>query len=98
MLEDLGHTVIEAASGAEAIEALSNGRRIDLLMTDYAMPGMTGMELTRQARALRPDLPILMATGYADLPEGESLDLPRLAKPYQQAQLRAEIDRLLQPA
>jgi CheY-like chemotaxis protein/two-component sensor histidine kinase len=95
MLEDLGHTVIQRTSGASALEVLRGEQRIDLLMTDYAMPGMTGIELAGVARELRPRMPILLATGYADLPEGERIDLPRLAKPYRQAQLRNEIDHLL---
>jgi signal transduction histidine kinase len=95
MLEDLGHTVIQRNSGAGALDVLRGDGRIDLMMTDYAMPGMTGIDLASAAGTVRPQLPILLATGYADLPEGERIDLPRLAKPYQQAQLRAEIDRLL---
>ena len=43
----------------------------------------------------KTDLPILLATGYAELPEGSSLDLPRLAKPYQQNQLAAEVAKLV---
>jgi signal transduction histidine kinase/CheY-like chemotaxis protein len=95
MLEDLGHAVIECNSGPAAIEVLKSGQPVDLLVTDYAMPGMTGVELAAAARALRPGMPILLATGYADLPEGAATDLPRLAKPYHQAQLRQEVDRLL---
>jgi CheY-like chemotaxis protein len=95
MLEDLGHTVIEANSGAKALEILAGGPHIDLIVTDYAMPGMTGLELANAARKLRADLPVLLATGYADLPESSHVDLPRLAKPYQQAQLATQIARLL---
>ncbi|MEO7026575.1 MAG: response regulator, partial [Caulobacteraceae bacterium] len=95
MLEDLGHTVLEAHSGSEALEVLRSGTAIDLMMTDQAMPGMTGVELARIVRGERPDLPILLATGYAELPSEAEIDLPRLAKPYQQAQLRKEIDRLI---
>lgn len=97
MLEDLGHTVIQRTSGAAALEVLRGDQRVDLLMTDYAMPGMTGIDLAGVARSLRPHMPILLATGYADLPEGERIDLPRLAKPYRQSQLRTEIERLLEP-
>jgi CheY-like chemotaxis protein len=68
LLEDLGHTVIRASSGAEALDILRANKAIDLMITDYAMPGMTGLQLAEQARALRPELPILLATGYADLP------------------------------
>ena len=95
MLEDLGHTVIERNSGPAALEVLKGSSPIDLLLTDYAMGGMTGAELAKAAQAIRPGLPILLATGYAELPEGATMDLPRLAKPYHQAQLRHEIDRLL---
>jgi signal transduction histidine kinase len=70
-------------------------RAIDLLITDYAMPGMTGLELAEEARRLRPGLPILLATGYADLPTQTDLELPRLSKPYQQRQLAEQIASLL---
>ena len=59
------------------------------------MPGMTGVELAGKARELHPNLPILLATGYADLPSGTTTDLPRLAKPYQQAELANQISKLL---
>jgi PAS domain S-box-containing protein len=95
MVNDLGHTALEAYSGKQALEILSSGKRIDVLITDYAMPGMTGVELAEQARALWPDLPVLLATGYADLPSGTTTDLPRLSKPYQQAELETQISRLL---
>lgn len=95
MVQDLGHTVLEAYSGKEALDILTSGKQIDVLITDYAMPGMTGVELADRARELRPDLPILLATGYADLPSGTTTDLPRLAKPYQQADLAKHISRLL---
>jgi len=95
MLEDLGHTVIEANSAKQALEILQSGQVIDLLMTDQAMPGMTGIELIEIVRPQRPDLPVLLATGYADLPAGKWANLPRLAKPYQQAQLEAEVGKLL---
>jgi PAS domain S-box-containing protein len=95
MVEDLGHTALEAYSGKEALQILGSGKRVDALITDYAMPGMTGVELAERARELYPDLPILLATGYADLPSGTTTDLPRLAKPYQQAELETQISRLL---
>ena len=95
MVEDLGHTVLEAYSGKQALEILGSGQHIDALITDYAMPGMTGVELAAKARELFPNLPILLATGYADLPSGTTTDLPRLAKPYQQAELAAHLSRLL---
>jgi CheY-like chemotaxis protein len=95
MLEDLGHTVIEANSADQALRILEAGKKIDLLLTDHAMPGMTGIELAKIARRKRPAMPILLATGYTDLPAGQKVDLPRLSKPYMQAELRDQIDRLL---
>lgn len=95
LLEDLGHTVVTASSGAEALEVLRAGEPIDMMITDYAMPGMTGLQLAEKARALRPGLPILLATGYADLPTRSGFELPRLNKPYQQMQLAEQIQGLL---
>jgi CheY-like chemotaxis protein len=95
MLEDLGHIVIEANSGKEALEIIDEGRDIDLMMTDQAMPGMTGIQLAEIVRSKRPNLPVLLATGYADLPASKLANLPRLSKPYQQAQLQTEIEKLL---
>lgn len=95
MLEDLGHHVIGVSSGLHALDILKSEQPIDLMMTDHVMPGMTGLELAAATREMRPSLPILLATGYAELPEGAQLDLPRLAKPYHQDQLRDRLDQLL---
>jgi PAS domain S-box-containing protein len=95
MLEDLGHQVIGANSGPHALDILKSGQPIDLMVTDHVMPGMTGIELAAASRQVRPSLPILLATGYADLPEGAQVDLPRLAKPYHQDQLRDRLNQLL---
>jgi signal transduction histidine kinase len=95
MLEDLGHKVLEANSGKHALELLESDGPIDLMMTDYAMPGMTGAELAEIVHRTYPHMPILLATGYADLPSGQKSDLPRISKPYLQEQLRVEIGRLL---
>ncbi len=97
MLEDLGHEVVEAISGAQALEILRSDGAFDLMITDFAMPRMNGAELAEAALTLHPDLPILVATGYAELPSGERLGLPRLGKPYSQNQLAAEINRLIGP-
>ena len=95
MLEDLGHAVTEANSGAQALKILEAGEKFDLMITDYSMPGMTGGQLAKAVRDMLPDLPILLATGYADLPPGAGIDLPRLGKPYTQDQLAAEIAKAL---
>jgi PAS domain S-box-containing protein len=95
MLEDLGHEVIETHSGAKAVAVLQEAQRVDLMITDFSMPGMTGLQLAAAARQLRPALPILLATGHVELPEAETIALPRLSKPYQQSQLAAEVAKLL---
>ena len=95
MLEDLGHEVIEANSGASALEMLQANQGVDLMITDFAMPGMNGAQLAIEARRLLPLLPILLATGYAEMPKGANIELPRLGKPYSQNELAREISRLL---
>jgi CheY-like chemotaxis protein len=95
MLEDLGHVAIEALSGTRALDMLRLGAKVDVVVTDHAMPGMTGSELARQIRQLWPGLPVILATGYADLPNGEEPGLPRLAKPYLQSELAAQIAKAL---
>jgi PAS domain S-box-containing protein len=95
MLEDLGHRVIGASSALHALDILRSEQPIDLMVTDHVMPGMTGIELAAATRQVRPLLPILLATGYAELPEGTQVDLPRLAKPYHQDQLRDRLEQLL---
>ena len=87
MLEDLGHTVYEANSGEEALKILSKGTKIDLVLTDQAMPRMTGVELAEEILSTQPRMPIILATGYAQLQEGLGTKLPRLSKPFSQEQL-----------
>jgi signal transduction histidine kinase len=98
MLEDLGHVVTDAYSGAAALALLEAGHEFDLMITDFSMPGMNGAELGRAARKIRPELPILVASGYAELPSGSGIDLPRLGKPYSQLQLATEIAKLFSKA
>lgn len=94
MLEDLGHVVIAANSAKRALEILDEGHAIDLLLTDQAMPDMTGVELGEIALVKRSGLPVLLATGYSDLPTGTT-NFPRLTKPYLQEELQSEIGRVL---
>lgn len=86
MLEDLGHTVFEATSGAQALNILDGGVNVDLVITDQAMPGMTGLQLAQALGSRWPSLPIVLATGYSDLPEG-SPQYPMLAKPFTEKDL-----------
>ena len=93
MLRDLGHSVTEALGGAEALDRVKGGLAFDLLVTDYKMPRMNGAELARQMRAIRPDTPILLITGYTGVDE-EAPDLMRLTKPFRQADLADALLRL----
>ena len=82
MLDDLGHHVIEARSAEEALTVVGAATAIDLVITDHVMPGMTGLELASRIRTLRPGLPIVLASGFAELSEGELSQLARLPKPF----------------
>jgi PAS domain S-box-containing protein len=90
MLCDLGYRVVEAASAAEAMRYIGAGKPIDLLITDHLMPGMTGADLAFAVREIRPALPLLIVSGYADA-DGIDPDLPRLTKPFRQDELAGKI-------
>ncbi|WSH69674.1 PAS domain S-box protein (plasmid) [Rhizobium ruizarguesonis] len=95
MLEDLGHTVFEAMAGPEALDILRK-QQVDLVICDHAMPRMTGAQLAEAIRSEWPEMPIILATGYAEIPEGAGIvDLPRLGKPFSQAQLAEAISRIV---
>ncbi|MFJ2484695.1 PAS domain S-box protein [Pseudomonas sp. NPDC087639] len=87
LLEDLGHRVVSATSGTQALALFDQGEVIDLMITDMAMPHMSGAQLAHAVRLLKPDLPIILATGYAERLEGFSAQLPRLSKPFTQLNL-----------
>lgn len=94
LLEDLGHSVVHAGEGAQAIELFhQDPQGFDLLITDYAMPRISGAELVRQIRADRPGMPALIITGYADpqaaAPDGD--DVLVLSKPFTPEQLHASL-------
>ena len=91
LLADLGHAVREAGSAAAALEALGAGPPPDVVVTDHAMPGMTGAELAGRIAAQHPGLPVILATGYADLPAGEAPEVPRLDKPFGRDALAAAL-------
>jgi CheY-like chemotaxis protein len=97
MLEDLGHTVFEASSGKEALEILGRENSVDLVVTDQAMPKMTGTELAKVIKHEWPDIPVLLATGYADRDPRDDIGLPRLAKPYLQRDLSDAIEQMNPP-
>lgn len=87
MLEDLGHRVLEAPSGAQALEILGRESAIDVVLTDQAMPGMTGAQLSSVIKSRWPGVRIILVTGYAEWPAGTDIGLPRLAKPFRQREL-----------
>ncbi|ODP36408.1 PAS domain S-box protein [Sphingomonas turrisvirgatae] len=91
LLEDLGHVVIEADSGGRALDSLAQRPEIALLITDQAMPGMTGSQLIEAVRALRPGLPIILATGYGETPAVDAARVLRLNKPFTQAALQRAV-------
>jgi len=86
ILEDGGHRVLQAVSGRQALQILAE-EKVDLLVTDYAMPEMTGAQLADAVRKGWPELPVLMVSGYAELPDGAAVGVPRLAKPFREDQL-----------
>jgi PAS domain S-box-containing protein len=95
MLADEGYKVVEASSASEAISLINGGLAPDAVVTDYAMPGMNGVQLARAIRGMQPGVPILMITGFANLSEEELGGLPRLSKPFRQKELGEAVAELL---
>jgi len=96
LLEDLGHDVIEADSAADAHEVLRARDDIDLLVTDQAMPKMTGVDLITAVDAIRPGMPAIIASGYGEGVEVSGRRVVRLAKPFNQVQLARAIAEAIQ--
>jgi CheY-like chemotaxis protein len=95
MLDDLGHAVIEARSGEEAVRLLNRTPKVDVVVTDYAMPGMNGLQLADAVAAISPGTPVVLATGYADLLVSTRPHLPRISKPFDQAALAAVMEEAI---
>jgi CheY-like chemotaxis protein len=91
LLEDLGHHVLQATSGQQALECIKRHPDLDLVITDQAMPKMTGLQLREAIAADHPDMPVLIATGYAEFPQQAGEGIPRIAKPFTQEQLNAAV-------
>lgn len=95
MLEDLGHIPLEASSAQVALEILSAGQICDIVVTDHAMPGMTGAELARSISTQYKSMPVILASGYAELPDDPAvLNLLRMTKPFTQEQLQTAIQHV----
>jgi CheY-like chemotaxis protein len=92
MLEDLGHRVIQAGSGADALQIL-RANRIDMMVADYAMPGMTGQRLAEEVRATWPETDVLLVSGYADIDRKTTFDFPNLSKPFNRSALARALAR-----
>ena len=95
MLREMGHRVIEATSGRAALVQVIDNQDIDLLITDHLMPGIRGSELAEEVSRRRPGLPALLLTGYANLASGEATGIPRLSKPFREADLARQVASLL---
>lgn len=97
MLEDLGHTVHEASSAREALSILGRESTIELVLTDQAMPQVTGAELIEEIKGCWPKLPTILATGFAELPSSiDRLQQITLAKPFLQYDLEQAVSAALQ--
>jgi CheY-like chemotaxis protein len=94
---DLGYEVVEAQSGEEALRLVDEGLCPDVVVTDHLMPGMSGVDLLHELRSHRPDLPVLIVSGYAEV-DGIAPGLPRLTKPFRSAELVARLATLVPAA
>jgi CheY-like chemotaxis protein len=97
LLDSIGYEVTHVASPAAALGALANGRRFDVVFSDVMMPGgMSGVDLAREIRRRRPDMPVMLATGFIEAARdavAEGLEV--LAKPYQIETLERSLRDLL---
>lgn len=92
LLEELGHEVLYAQTAEAAIELAVRDAPFDLVFSDIVMPGMNGFDLAAEIRRLRPEVPILLATGYSERLNDEGpAGLPILAKPYSLDELATAI-------
>ena len=96
-LRRAGYDVVQAADGEEALALLDAAGPFDLMLTDYAMPGLSGQDLIDAVRRRKPRMPVLMVTGYADNGR-ESADVPRLQKPFLPAELVDRVQALIAEA
>ena len=96
MLRDLGYIVLEAGSGGGAFDLLDRERMIDLIVMDFAMPGMNGAEVARQARISRPTIPILFITGFADRAAISGIDGAQIiGKPFNRDELASKVTQVM---
>jgi len=94
MLKEAGHVVEQFSNGAAALDCLRTRSDFEILVTDYAMPMMTGAALIKAARKVAPALPALLITGYASETSDVPAEVPRIEKPFRAAELLARIATL----
>jgi PAS domain S-box-containing protein len=95
MLEDLGHIGIAASSGKKALDILRQQHSVDLVLADYAMPKMTGLQLADAIKKEWPELPVIIATGFAEMKPEVGPSLPKLSKPFTEAELVETLARIV---
>jgi signal transduction histidine kinase/CHASE3 domain sensor protein len=94
MLTDLGHHVVTASSGAQALSIIAASDDVDVLVTDYLMPSMTGGELVVKAREIHAGLPAVIVSGYTKVSDHDSVaDIVRVAKPFTSARLQVAMEK-----
>ena len=96
LLESMGHVVVHVSSGIEALEQITSGT--DVVITDFAMPGMNGKELAHALHSRLPDVPVIFLTGYADTDVLGLEGLLVVQKPFSEAELERKIRQALQPS
>jgi CheY-like chemotaxis protein len=93
---ELGYRVLRATSAKEALDVIASGERINLLFTDVVMPhGISGIDLAREVRRRRPDVKVLITSGYSGRPHGEEGEFMSLVKPYSSAELAKRLREAL---
>jgi len=97
ILAEMGFQVVQASSAEDAMEVIRGSTKVDLLMTDLAMPGIGGMELARLAKNARPDLKLLYTSAYVRVADGSKALAhgPLIEKPWMQEQLKEVIEKLI---
>ena len=99
VLDELGYAVVEAGSGGAALDLLDEHPGVDVLLVDFAMPGMNGAELAREARVKRPGLPVVFVTGYADFTALKDVSPERIVqKPLREEELGAKLRAAIESA
>ena len=94
MLRDMGYQAIAAQDPMRALPMVHQGIGVDLLITDYSMPGMTGVELAHRMVRARPGLHLLIMTGHQKLPDELDPQWRKLTKPFTESDLRREIEAM----